>query len=87
MTGWQWHQLDHMQIIITLLQTNDHTSTSSLNLMDLLTDFDENVMLMHIAFHTLQGKKYSNYKNARWRSALILKNRKGAISLQQINQF
>jgi len=26
---WQWHQLDHMQIICTLLQTDNHTSTSS----------------------------------------------------------
>jgi len=29
MTGWQWHQVDHMQIICTLLQTD--ASTSSLN--------------------------------------------------------
>jgi len=29
--GWQWHQLDHMQIIYTSLQTDNHTSTSSLN--------------------------------------------------------
>jgi len=27
--GWQWHQLDHMQIICTLLQTDNHASTSS----------------------------------------------------------
>jgi len=26
--GWQWHQLDHMQIICTLLQTHNHASTS-----------------------------------------------------------
>jgi len=32
-TGWQWHQLDHMQIICTLLQTDNHTSTSSLNFL------------------------------------------------------
>jgi len=30
--GRQWHQLDHIQIICTLLQTDNHTSTSSLNL-------------------------------------------------------
>jgi len=30
---WQWHQLDHMQIICTLLQTNNHTSTSWLNFL------------------------------------------------------
>ena len=28
--GWQWHQLDHMQIMCTLLPTDNHTSTSSL---------------------------------------------------------
>jgi len=25
MMGWQWHQLDHMQIICTSLQTNNHS--------------------------------------------------------------
>jgi len=29
--GWQWHQLDHMQFICTSLQTDNHTSVSSLN--------------------------------------------------------
>ena len=28
MMGWQWHQLEHMQIICTSLQTDNHTSTS-----------------------------------------------------------
>jgi len=28
---WQWHQLDHMQSIYTLLQTDNHASTSSLS--------------------------------------------------------
>jgi len=31
--GWQWHQLDHMQIICTLLQTANHASTSTLSQM------------------------------------------------------
>ena len=30
MMGWQWNQLDHMQIIYTLLQTDNHASTSPL---------------------------------------------------------
>ena len=30
MMEWQLHQLDHMQVICTLLQTNNHASTSSL---------------------------------------------------------
>ena len=29
--GWQWRQLDHMQIICTSLQTDKHASTSLLN--------------------------------------------------------
>jgi len=33
MMGWQWHQLDHMQIICISLQTDNHTSTSSLNVL------------------------------------------------------
>ena len=28
MMAWQWHQLDHMQIIRTSLQTDNHASTS-----------------------------------------------------------
>jgi len=36
MIGWQWHQLDHMQIIFTLLQTNNHASTSPLSFYRLL---------------------------------------------------
>jgi len=32
MMGWQWHrQLDHMQVICTSLQTDNHASTSSLS--------------------------------------------------------
>jgi len=31
--GWQWHQLDHMQIICTSLQTDNYASTSSLNFL------------------------------------------------------
>jgi len=27
MMGWQWHQLDHMPIICTSLQTDNHAST------------------------------------------------------------
>jgi len=33
MMGWQWHQLDHIQIICTRLQTDNHTSTPSLNFL------------------------------------------------------
>ena len=31
MMGWKWYQLDHMQIICTSLQTDNHANTSSLN--------------------------------------------------------
>jgi len=32
-TGWQWHQLDHLQIICTSLQTDHYVSISSLNFL------------------------------------------------------
>jgi len=31
-TGWQWHQLNHMEFICTSLQTDNHASTSSLHI-------------------------------------------------------
>jgi len=31
MMGWQWHQLDHVQIICTLLQRDNHASISPLS--------------------------------------------------------
>jgi len=31
MMEWQWHQLDHLQIICTSCQTDNHASNSSLN--------------------------------------------------------
>jgi len=34
--GWQWHQLHDMQIICTLLQTDNDASMSSLNFTGLL---------------------------------------------------
>ena len=33
MMRWQWHRLDHMQIICTSLQTDNHTSTSPLGFL------------------------------------------------------
>jgi len=30
MMGWQWHQLDHMQITCTSLQTDNHATISSI---------------------------------------------------------
>jgi len=31
MMAWQWHKLDHMQIICTSLQTDNEARTSSLH--------------------------------------------------------
>jgi len=33
MMGWQWHQLDHMQIICTSLQSDNHIGIPSLNFL------------------------------------------------------
>ena len=33
MMGWQWHQLNHMQVICTSLQTDTHANTSSVKFL------------------------------------------------------
>jgi len=33
MMGWQWHQLDHVQIIWTLIQMGNYAGTSSFNFL------------------------------------------------------
>jgi len=33
MMGWQWHQLDYVQIICTSLQTDNHVITSSISFL------------------------------------------------------
>jgi len=34
--GWQWHQLHHVQIMCTSLQTDNDASSSSLNFLQML---------------------------------------------------
>jgi len=46
MMGWQWHQLDHMQITCTVLQTDNHASTSSLNFSHRLSRYYSNNCIM-----------------------------------------
>jgi len=31
MMGWQWHQQEHMQVLCSLIQSDNHASTLSLN--------------------------------------------------------
>jgi len=31
MIGWQWHQLNHMQIICTFIHRDNHAGSSTLN--------------------------------------------------------
>jgi len=45
------------------------------------------VLLMHIGIPDATGQKHSNFRNGRWHPALILKNRRGAIYPQSIDQF
>jgi len=43
MMEWQWHQVDHTQIICTSLQTNNHVSMSSLILAGCSSDIQPTV--------------------------------------------
>jgi len=45
--GWQWHQLDHMQIIGTSLQTDNHASSPPLS--SFCNQSIEGTMLIHNA--------------------------------------
>ena len=48
--GWQWHQLDHMQIICTSLQTDNHASTSPI--MQLIFH-DPCISVLCMTFHQI----------------------------------
>jgi len=45
------------------------------------------VKLMHICLRTLQAKKKFNFEYLKWCMAVIFKNKKIAISLQQLDRF
>ena len=49
MTGWQWREPDHMQIIWTSLQTDKHASTSSCWLSEQVGHFACQVLKYHIS--------------------------------------
>jgi len=54
MMGWQWHQLYHMQIICTSLQTDvpvPHQTAQSYHKFLLATDL---TVLLHVTCHKLQ---------------------------------
>jgi len=38
--GWQWHQLDHMQTICSMLQADNHTNNLSLNFLQVRCSSD-----------------------------------------------
>jgi len=59
--GWQWHQLDHMQIICTLLQTDNHAGTSSLNFFT-----------GQVLFLTPNQQRQRDIECAFWSSALLM---------------
>ena len=54
--GMQWHQLDHVQTICTSLQTDNHTNTSSLNVLQAGCSSwcPTNDVKAHAHTHTLQ---------------------------------
>jgi len=62
MTGWQLHQVDDLQIICTLLQTDNHSSTSSLNIstgrMLFLTPYQQ---CLSSEGNTYEGNTYDIY--------------------------
>jgi len=60
MTGWHWHQLDHKQIICTLLQTDNHSSTSSFNF------FIGRMLSKHWRQKSIYIKEYGTVLSPQW---------------------
>jgi len=56
MMGWQWHQLNHMQIIYTPFHTDNHTSTSSVKHITKVQQKLQFQQVLHskILFHVMQ---------------------------------
>ena len=67
MMGWQWHQMDHMQIICTSLQVDNHACTSSLDFyrLNVLPDAQPTV--------STHWRQYYTY-NATEKVQLVLKH-------------
>ena len=56
MMGWQWHQLDHTQIICTLLQSDNHASISLLIFTGRMLFLTPNQQEVHPACQKLSDK-------------------------------
>jgi len=68
-SGWQWHQLDHMQTICTSLQTDNHTNISSLSFLQADEGRDDGVLWwqwhqldhMQTIYTSLQTDNHTNH--------------------------
>jgi len=57
MIGWQWHQLDHMQVICTSLQTNNHLGVMNASMLFVCSVlFDECCGVICIATRQSDGR-------------------------------
>ena len=83
--GWQWHQLDHMQIICTSLQTDNHASTSPLTNSSSIINTAERVLTMsqlqYLSYVTPRVRWYSsNGGSIRITSNLDSRSRRSNVS-------
>jgi len=70
MMWWQWDQLDHMQIICTSLQTDNHASTSSECSKNSLSVEQSNVNRAdQLGYWTTRG--HANSRTANWRTGYL----------------
>ena len=65
MIGWQWHWLDHMRIICTTLQTDNHASKSSLDILQAGCSFWHPTN----SVKALKAKRYKTSGYATWFTA------------------
>ena len=80
MTGWQWHQLDHMQIIWSSLQTDNYASTPSLKQEAQLPQRDRATPRTHFTRDQQTDRRKDGQKEkaiARTRYAVCVAHKKG----------
>ena len=61
--AWQWHQLDHIHIICTSLQTDNHANTSSLSFYPSIRSMGGIIRLLYVflSLHTVVWEGYFVY--------------------------
>ena len=74
--GWQWHQLDHMRIICTMLQTDNYASTSLLNVVAQV-----HFLMLNQQYHSTEGKPKGNIRQQQTKATFCIPDMTSAFEM------